>query len=104
MNRQQRLVQHKPERELTKNQEVSLLRQENRQLRKQVARLRKELERFETQETEAKDPTPLVEDKALSCTACEGTDFVEFSPPNRSPISICKQCRTKREPDAVSEL
>lgn len=102
---QTRKVQHRPNREPTKVQEISELRQENKQLKRQLSRLRKENERLkdeaspEVQEdTMAIVPEPVEQEHSdEGCPECGAFDIGTVQTPGGKTITACRSCKKWRK-------
>ena len=100
-------TQHRPNRELTKAQENSGLKQENRSLKRQVLRLRKsienlgEAERIATQDAEGIDIEQIQEDQpgtagGTCCPLCRSANIGTYKAPSGKVLVACKACKKWR--------
>ena len=107
-----RITQHRSQKE-SKAKELTLLKQENKSLRKQNARLKRQLQKALDGYTEASEAAVEVAQearvaamepempKARSCPSCASVDVTHLTlPPGTWQLCVCKSCsaRNKVEP------
>lgn len=95
MSAANRQVQHRPQRETSKAQELAEVRQENRLLKRTISRLQKEIRRLEEQRPEPEEPAPPVTEQEQESCGCGSTQIISFTTPGGVTIRACQVCKAR---------